>query len=80
MDFEKIRKIIHNELNTVAESEITPDSSFKDDLGADSIDMMNIIVALDEEFGTETDFEDDALTEIKTVQDAMNYMESILNK
>ncbi|MDP4118352.1 MAG: acyl carrier protein [Bacillota bacterium] len=71
--FEKIQKIIASEL-MIEESEITPSSSIKDDLGADSLALVDLVMALEDEFGLE--IPDEALESIKTVEDIVNYVES----
>lgn len=66
-----MKKIIAEQLN-VEESTITPESSFKDDLGADSLDLFELVMALEEEFGVSIPSED--LENIKTVNDVMEYL------
>ncbi len=68
---EKMKKIIAEQLN-VEEGTITPESSFKDDLGADSLDLFELVMALEEEFGVSIPSED--LENIKTVNDVMEYL------
>lgn len=68
---EKIKGIIAEQLN-VDESEITESSSFKDDLGADSLDLFELVMALEEEFDVEIPSED--LNSIATVDDVINYL------
>ena len=69
----KIIKIVSDQLN-VDEGEINPDSSFVDDLGADSLDTVELVMALEDEFGL--DIPDEEADKIKTVQDAITYIES----
>ena len=69
---EKIQKMLSEQLNCDADS-ITPDTSFKDDLGADSLDLFEMVMALEEEYSIEIPTED--LTELKTVGDVLNFME-----
>ncbi|MBQ4159663.1 MAG: acyl carrier protein [Clostridia bacterium] len=71
MNFDKIREIIAEQLGIDADS-ITMDSSFVDDLGADSLDIVSLIMALEEEFGIE--FAEEDAEKIKTVGDAVNYI------
>ena len=52
MVFDKVKEIIAEQLN-ISESEITEDTSFQDDMGADSLDIFQIIMALEEEFDIE---------------------------
>ncbi|NLL70156.1 MAG: acyl carrier protein [Epulopiscium sp.] len=73
MDFEKIRKIIAEQLN-ISESEITEETSFEDDLGADSLDIFQIIMALEEEFNLEISNED--AEHISTVADVVEYIKN----
>lgn len=68
---EKIKGIIAEQLN-VEESEIREGSSFKDDLGADSLDLFELVMALEEEFDVEIPSED--LNEISTVEDVITYL------
>ena len=70
MEFEKLQKIIAEVLN-LSEEEIRPDSTFVDDLGADSLDVFQIIMGIEEEFDIEIDNEE--AEKITTVQDAENY-------
>lgn len=57
MEFEKLQKIIAEVLN-LSEEEIRPDSTFVDDLGADSLDVFQIIMGIEEEFDIEIDNEE----------------------
>lgn len=67
----RIKKIIADQLN-VDEKDVVPDASFIDDLGADSLDTVELVMALEEEF--ETDIPDEEAEKIKTVQDVINYI------
>ena len=69
MEFEKLQKIIAEVLN-LSEEEIRPDSTFADDLGADSLDVFQIIMGIEEEFDIEIDNEE--AEKITTVQDAVD--------
>ena len=69
MEFEKLQKIIAEVLN-LSEEEIRPDSTFVDDLGADSLDVYQIIMGIEEEFDIEIDNEE--AEKITTVQDAVD--------
>lgn len=71
MVFEKVAAIIAKELNAEVSS-ITMDTRLVEDLGADSLDAVEIMFALEEEFGLEID--DDAAQNIKTVGDLVNYI------
>lgn len=73
VSFEEVKKVIVEQLG-VDESEITPDASFVDDLGADSLDLVELIMSLEETFDVEIPDED--AEKIKTVKDAINYIES----
>ena len=72
VDFEKIKAIIVEQLG-VDESEVTPEAHFIDDLGADSLDTVELVMALEEEFGIEISDED--AEKIQTVGDAVKYIE-----
>lgn len=69
---EKVKKIIAEQLG-VDESEITNESHFIDDLGADSLDTVELVMALEEEFGIEIPDED--AEKIQTVGDVQKYIE-----
>lgn len=71
-DVEKVKEIVAEQLG-VDESEITEASSFVDDLGADSLDTVELVMALEEEFGIEIPDED--AEKISTVKDAITYIE-----
>ena len=71
--FEKIRKIIANEL-MIEESEITLSSNIKDDLGADSLSLVDLVMALEEEFNLE--IPDESLDSVRTVEDVVKYIEA----
>jgi len=73
VDFEKIKQIIVDQLG-VDDSEVTMEASFIDDLGADSLDTVELVMALEEEFGIEIPDED--AEKIVTVSDIMKYIES----
>jgi acyl carrier protein len=75
VDFEKIRRIIVDQLG-VEESEVTEEASFVDDLGADSLDTVELVMALEEEFGIEIPDED--AEKIITVGDAIKYINAKL--
>lgn len=67
---EKLKEIVKEQLN--AEVEITETTSFKEDLGADSLDLFELVMAMEEEFGIEIPPED--LEQILTVGDIVNYL------
>ncbi len=69
---EKIKAIIAEQLGVKPE-EVTPKASFVDDLGADSLDTVELIMALEEEFGIE--IPDEEAEKMKTVGDAIKYIE-----
>jgi len=69
---EKITEIIVEQLGVKPE-EVTPEASFVDDLGADSLDTVELVMALEEEFGVEIPDED--AEKIQTVGDAIKYIE-----
>lgn len=76
MEFEKIREIIAEVLNLNPE-EIRLDSAFEDDLGADSLDVMQIIMGIEETFDIEIDNE--VAEKIVTVEDAVEQIKNVLN-
>lgn len=67
----RVIEIIVEQLG-VSEEEVTPEASFIDDLGADSLDLVELIMAMEEEFGLEISDED--AEKIQTVQDVINYI------
>ncbi|MBE5869163.1 MAG: acyl carrier protein [Lachnospiraceae bacterium] len=71
---EKVREVIAEQLGLDA-VEITEDTSFKDDLGADSLDLFELIMAFEEEYDMEIPTED--LENLSTVGDLIEYMKSI---
>ena len=70
---ERVFEIIEDQLHLTG-VEITEDSSFKDDLGADSIDLVELVMAFEEEFNVE--IPDDVAEKIKTVKDTVEYIDS----
>ena len=77
MEFEKIKKIIVEVLN-VEESDVTLESTFVDDLGADSLDVFQIIMGLEEEFDIEIPNEE--AEKIVTVGDAVEQIKNSVNQ
>ena len=73
---QRVRKIIIEQL-AVNEDEVKPDASFVDDLGADSLDQVELVMALEEEFNIEISDED--AEKIKTVKDTTSYIEAHSN-
>ncbi len=74
--FERVRKIIAEQLG-VEETEIAPQTSFVDDLNADSLDLVELIMSLEEEFskeGKSMEISDEDAEKIVAVQDAVNYI------
>jgi acyl carrier protein len=69
---DRLKKIIAKELS-VSEEEVTPEASFIEDLNADSLDLVELIMALEEEFGVK--ISDEEADKIKTVKDAMDYLQ-----
>ena len=68
---ERVAKIVVEQLG-VKEEEVKPEASFVDDLGADSLDTVELVMALEEEFGTE--IPDEEAEKITTVQSAVDYI------
>ena len=77
MEFEKLKKVIADVLNVDPE-EITMESTFVDDLGADSLDVFQIILGLEEEFDIEIPAEE--AEKITTVEEAVNLIKSAVNQ
>ena len=75
MEFEKLQQIIADVLS-VDLDEITPETPFKDDLGADSLDVFQIIMAVEEEFGIEIPTEE--AEKINTVGDAVEAIKGVV--
>ena len=71
MVFEKVKKIITEQLG-IDEKDVTLDSAFIEDLGADSLDIVELIMAMESEFDME--IEDDDVEDISTVEDVVNYI------
>ncbi len=71
-DFNKVKDIIVEQLGVDAD-QVTENASFVNDLGADSLDTVELIMAFEEEFGIE--IPDDEAEKIKTVKDVLNYIE-----
>jgi acyl carrier protein len=70
--FDRVKKVVVEQLE-VSEEEVTPTASFVDDLGADSLDQVELIMAFEEEFDLEIPDED--AEKITTVADAVNYID-----
>ena len=77
MEFEKVREII-SEQKGIPEDKITMETTFLDDLNADSLDVFQIISELEEYF--ELEFEADDIEKIKSVGDAVDYIKSALER
>jgi acyl carrier protein len=69
---DKVREIIVEQLG-VSPEEVVPEASFIDDLGADSLDIVELVMAIEEEFALE--IPDDDAEKIQTIQDAITYVE-----
>lgn len=69
----RVKEIVCEQLG-VNEDEVTPQASFIEDLGADSLDIVELVMALEEEY--EMEISDEDAEKIKTVQDVINYIES----
>ena len=74
--YEKIKAVVVEQLG-VSESEVTKEASYVEDLGADSLDSVELLMALEEEFGTEISDEDSE--KLKTVADTIKYINGKLN-
>jgi len=70
---ERVKKVVVEQLS-VDENEVTPEASFTADLGADSLDTVELVMAFEEEFGIE--IPDEEAEKISTVKDAVDYIES----
>jgi acyl carrier protein len=75
--FDKVKKIIVEQLG-VEESEVTPEASITDDLGADSLDQVELVMAFETEFNI--DIPDEEAEKIKTVGDAVTKIDSTVEK
>jgi len=74
--FERIKKIVIEQLG-VEEAEVVPSANFVDDLGADSLDLVELIMALEEEFSNpnqKVEIPDEDAEKIATIQDAIDYL------
>lgn len=70
--FDKLKKLVVDQLG-VEEDEVTMEATMQDDLGADSLDLVDLVMSVEEEFGVKVADED--LENIKTVGDIVNYIE-----
>lgn len=75
--FERVQEVLADQLG-LEENEIKPESKLKEDLGADSLDMVELIMAMEEEFDVE--IPDEEAQNIRTVADAVNYVEQYETK
>ena len=75
--FDRVKKVIVEQLG-VEESEVKPEASFNKDLGADSLDTVELVMAFEEEL--KTDIPDEEAEKIQRVQDAVSYLEKNQNK
>ena len=77
--YERVRSLIVEQLG-VEESQVTPNASFVDDLNADSLDLVELIMSMEEEFskdGSEIEISDEDAEKIQTVQDAIDFMHDL---
>lgn len=77
--FERVKKIVVEQLG-VEEDEVVPSANFVDDLGADSLDLVELIMSLEEEFSDSSkkiDIPDEDAEKILTVQDAVDYIKDL---
>jgi len=70
---DKIKEIVAEQLD-VNQDQVVPEASFVDDLGADSLDLTELIMAMEDEFGLEID--DDKAQQLRTVQDVITFVEA----
>ena len=75
--FDRVKKIIVDQLG-VEENEVTPEASITDDLGADSLDQVELVMAFETEFGV--DIPDEEAEKIKTVGDAVQKIDAVAAK
>ncbi len=77
--YERVRALIVEQLG-VDESQVTPNASFVDDLNADSLDLVELIMSMEEEFsgdGSEIEISDEDAEKIQSVQDAIDYLHDL---
>ena len=77
--YERVRSLIVEQLG-VDESQVTPNASFADDLNADSLDLVELIMSMEEEFskdGADIEISDEDAEKIQTVQDAIDYLHDL---
>ena len=77
--FERIKKIVVEQLG-VEEAEVVPTASFVEDLGADSLDLVEMIMSLEEEFSSpekKIEIPDESAEKIATIQDAIDYLKEL---
>ena len=77
--FDRVKKIVVDQLD-VDEKEVTPTASFVEDLGADSLDLVELIMSLEEEFSDSThkvEIPDDDAEKIIAIQDAVDYLNNL---
>jgi acyl carrier protein len=75
--YERVCKVVVEQLS-VDDGEVKPESSFTKDLGADSLDTVELVMALEDEFGTE--IPDEEAEKIQTIQQAVDYIEKNMSK
>ena len=78
--FERIKNIIVEQLG-IDEKDVVPSATFLDDLNADSLDLVELVMAIEEEFSdakTKIEIPDEDIEKIKTVQDAVDYVNNLL--
>ncbi len=73
--FERVKKILEKQLRLKEGVEITADSRIKEDLGADSLDVLQLLMAIEDEYGVEVP--DEKLAEFSTVGDVVGYLETL---
>jgi acyl carrier protein len=74
---ERVKKVVVDQL-TVESADVKPESALQDDLGADSLDLVELMMGMEEEF--EIKIDDEAAQSIKTVNDAVNFIKKQLDR
>ena len=78
MEFEKLKEIIA-EVLSVDQNEVTLETTFTDDLGADSVDLVELVMAMEDEFGLD-EIPEEELAQLKTVGDCVRFLSGKINQ